>query len=247
MPSDVGLLIDHLRIDQAAPLSVRWMQSAEQLLSDVGVVEAAQRLGGLPIALPKVFVTKLAELPPTERRLSLRTIRKIWLASPVGLVHLAQLWKELPHVGRHATKVRDRLARALCSESHRHVFEAWLATLRWVDEQFGFNESARSLPKPIRLALVWSHADRVFRILRSRGLSPEWIENVFRQGDYAVAPELVFPDTVYSDDVAAPKRLGVEAFATVSLESGLYRCIHGSNSTDDAEQELYGHERALDR
>ena len=218
MPSDVGLLIDHLRIDQAAPLSVRWMQSAEQLLSDVGVVEAAQRLGGLPIALPKVFVTKLAELPPTERRLSLRTIRKIWLASPVGLVHLAQLWKELPHVGRHATKVRDRLARALCSESHRHVFEAWLATLRWVDEQFGFNESARSLPKPIRLALVWSHADRVFRILRSRGLSPEWIENVFRQGDYAVAPELVFPDTAYSDDVAAPKRLGVEAFALSALK-----------------------------
>ena len=194
------------------------MQSAEQLLSDVGVVEAAQRLGGLPIALPKVFVTKLAELPPTERRLSLRTIRKIWLASPVGLVHLAQLWKELPHVGRHATKVRDRLARALCSESHRHVFEAWLATLRWVDEQFGFNESARSLPKPIRLALVWSHADRVFRILRSRGLSPEWIENVFRQGDYAVAPELVFPDTAYSDDVAAPKRLGVEAFALSALK-----------------------------
>ena len=114
--------------------------------------------------------------------------------------------------------MRDRLARALCSESHRHVFEAWLATLRWVDEQFGFNESARSLPKPIRLALVWSHADRVFRILRSRGLSPEWIENVFRQGDYAVAPELVFPDTAYSDDVAAPKRLGVEAFALSALK-----------------------------
>ena len=218
MPSDVSGLVNHLRIDQADPLPVRWMQSAEQLLSDVGVVEAAHRLGGLPIALSKVFVTKLAALPPVERRLSLRTIRKIWLASPVGLVHLAQLWNELPHVGRHATKVRNRLARALCSESHRPVFGAWLATLRWVDEQFGFNESARALPKPIRLALVWSHADRIFRILRSRGLPPEWIENVFRESDYVVVPELVFPEVAYSEDVAAPKRVGAEAFALSALK-----------------------------
>ena len=98
------------------------------------------------------------------------------------------------------------------------MFEAWLATLRWVDEQFGFNESARALSKPIRLALVWSHADRMFRILRSRGLPPEWIENVFHGSDYGVVPELVFPDTAYSEDDGGTERLGAEAFALSALK-----------------------------
>ena len=188
------------------------------------------------------FVTKLAALPPVERACHF-DYPESWLASPVGLVHLAQLWNELPHVGRHATKVRDRLARGVCSESHRSVFEAWLATLRWVDEQFGFNESARALSKPIRLALVWSHADRIFRILRSRGLPPEWIENVFQGSDYGMVLEVVFPDAAYSEDVAAPKRLG-RSVRAVGLESDSYRRSYGSNTTDDAGQEPRGHERA---
>ena len=212
MPPNTSVLMNHLRISEANSSSGQWTHSVEQLIADVGVVEAAQRLGGLPIALPRVFVTTLAALPAVERRRSLRIIRWIWLASPVGLVHLVQLWDQLPHLSRHATKVRSWLARVLCSESHRPVFEAWLATVRWVDEQFGFDESARVLPRSIRLALVWSHADRVFRILRSRGLSPEWIENAFIRRDYALVSELVFPHSAYSEDVAAPQRLSVEAF-----------------------------------
>ena len=176
MPSDVSVLIDHLRIDEADPLSVRWMQSAEQLLSDVGIVEAAQRLGGLPIALPKVFVTKLAALPPVERRLSLRTIRKIWLASPVGLVHLAQLWNELPHVGRHATKVRTGLhtrcaARVidLCSKPGSPHCVGWTNSLG------STSRPARCLTDPFsaRLESCRSHISNsavaaVFRLSGSR-------------------------------------------------------------------------------
>ena len=217
MPADVSVLMNHLRISNADSALVQWMYSADKLVSDVGVVEAAQRLGGLPITLPKSFVTAVAALAPVERRWSLRMIRRIWLASPVGLVHLAQLWNQLPHVSRHAAKVRRRLARVLCSDGLRPTFKAWLTTLRWVDEQFGFNESARVLPREIRLALVWSHADRVFRILRSRGLAPEWIETAFDRHDYTVAPELVFPHTAYSEDVAAPRRLGAEVFVLSAL------------------------------
>ena len=217
MPTNISVLTNHLRISNDASSIVQWTHSAEQLVSDVGVVEAAQRLGGLPITLPKCFVTAVAALPLVERRRSLRTIRRIWLASPVGLVHLAQLWERLPDVSRHAAKVRSRLTGVLCSESHRPIFEAWLVTVRWVDEQFGFHESARVLPRPIRLALVWSHADRVFRILRSRGLPPEWIEEAFNRHEYAIAPELVFPHSAYSEDVAAPQRLGAEAFALSAL------------------------------
>ena len=217
MPLDISVLVNHLRIDIADSSPVRWTDSAERLISDVGVIEAAQRLGGLPIALPRGIVTALGELPPVERRRSLRTIRRVWLSSPVGVIHLAQLWEHLPQVNRHAAKVRRRLARVLCSESRRPTFRAWLTTLRWVDEQFAFNESARLLPRPVHLALVWSHADRVFRILLSRGLSPEWIESAFNRHEYAAAAELVFPRTAYSEDVAAPQRLGAEIFALVAL------------------------------
>jgi len=217
MPSDPRVLMDHLRINETDTSSNRWAESAEELVGDVGVVAAAQRLGGLPIALPDTFVKAIVALSAQERRRALRTIRRIWLGSPVGLVQLADLWRRLPHYDRHVSKLRIRLAGALCNEGLRPEFDAWLATLQWVDEQFGFNESMRALPNDIRVALVWTHADRLFRTLLSRGLTAEWIGHAFGQSEYAVAPELVFPHVAYTGDVAAPRRLRAEAFALAGL------------------------------
>ena len=53
---------------------------------------------------------------------------------------------------------------------------------------------------------------------KGRVLAQDGIENVFHGSDYGVMPEFVFPDAAYSEDVAAPKRLGAEAFALSALK-----------------------------
>ena len=217
MPSHPTILLDHLRINQADAIPERWMNSARDLLADIGVVETVNRLAGLPLRLPDSVVSALAALPAKSRRRSLRAIRKLLLASPLGAVHLADLWGRLPDLHGHAALLRRRLARLLCSDGHRPTFNAWLAVLRRVDESFGFNDAMRSLSVETRLALVWAHSDRLFRALMASGLPPSWIESAFEHREYSVTTDLVFPDETYNDDLGAPRHIRAESFVLAGL------------------------------
>lgn len=246
MPSGSAVLIDHLRLDLSDAPSSRWARSAQRLLLDVGIVEAVTRLGGLPVPLSDAVVESLSALPPRDRRRALRAIRKILLASPVGLVQLAQLWGRLPHVARHAGHVCNRLTRVLCDENRRPVFDAWLATLQWIDEQCGFDESFRTLPTEIRLGLVWTHGDRLFRLLLSRGLPPNWIQGAFERTDYALPAHLIFPDAAFTEDIAAPRRLRAESFilAGLALIHGHQRATAGMESLASVIEQMNDEDRA---
>jgi tetratricopeptide (TPR) repeat protein len=243
IPADPKMLLDHLRLSETVGLSLDWRQAAQDLIEEVGVVGALERLGGLPIVLPNCVVTALAELPGKDRRRALVTVRRTLLASPVGVVQLADVWSRLPHARRHATAVLSCFAGLLADETRRPVFAAWLAVLQRVDEEFGFSESIRVMAANTRLALVWTHADRVFRILLSRGLPPEWIEQAFRGSVHALAPEIVFPDASYTDDVAAPRhvraedlvlaglaRIGTQPELATTLQAAFAQALHGKDA-----------------
>jgi hypothetical protein len=139
------------------------------------------------------------------------------LGSPVGVVHLARLWQTLAPSNRHAMKIRKRFAALFAGDDARSYFDAWLDVLRWTDEQFGFKHTARQLATDLRLAVVWTHADRVYRILLARGLEPDWIREAFSDSEHPVAHDFVFPDPGYSNDLAAPRHVGAESFSLAAL------------------------------
>jgi hypothetical protein len=123
----------------------------------------------------------------------------------------------MPVGGHHARKLQAQLAGLLCTETHRPTFDAWLSTLRWTQEQFGFDQRMRALPSDLHLTLIWAHADRLYRVLMDTGVGPEWVRAVFDRKDYGVAPALVFHDADFSNDVASPERVHVEAFVVAGL------------------------------
>ena len=217
MPPEVGILIDHIRIRRTDIDGHRWEKGIRNLLADVGVLETAVRICGLPIAIPVTFVEALQELPIRQRRGILRQITRLWATSPVGLVHIVDLWARLGLPSRWVGRVARCLAQVLCSENARSVFDAWLSVLRWVHEQLGFNETTRCLSADVRLGLVWVHGDRVFRILLRHGLEPAWIRRVFGTGEHALMPEFVFPGAMYGDDLASPAFLRAEFYVMAGL------------------------------
>ena len=217
MPRDPQSLLDHLRISEGDPQAERWSRAAGRLVEERGAPEAALRLGGLPVPLAEHLAGSLASLPGARRRRALRAVRKMLLASPVGIVHLADLWARLPGTQRHRSALLRPIIRLLCDKGDAGAFAAWLAAIRWVDEQFGFDQRVRNLPTEKRLCLVWSHGDRLFRVLRARGLPCEWIREAFARKEYPLAHELVFPDSTYDGDVACPRHLSPEAFAIAGL------------------------------
>lgn len=217
MPTDPVVLLNHLRIEDGKEPIRAWAARAGELVRDLGVVATVSRLGGMPVDLTDTYVSALRSMPAGERRRSMRAIRRMLLGSPVGIVHLARLWHVLDPSSRQALTIRKRLAKLFIKEESRSCFDAWLAVLRWTDEQFGFRYAARQLATDLRLALVWTHADRVYRILLARGLEPEWIREAFSDTEHPVAHDFVFPDPRYANDLAAPRHVGVESFSLAAL------------------------------
>ena len=217
MPVEPLVLVRHLRIDESDAPSLRWERAVGRLLEDVGIVETAVRIGGLPVKTPAVFVDAVSRLATDEREGTLRSIRRIWSQSPIGVVRIAEMWTQVLGGQRRAARVRERVACVLCDTALRETFEAWRAVLQWVHEGFGFDRGLRSFPTDVRLGCVWTHADRVFRILAGRGLSNEWISSVFKRNNRALPPEFVFPEYAYGDDVAAPQFTTAETLALAGL------------------------------
>jgi hypothetical protein len=217
MPADPVVLLNHLRIEDGKEPIRPWSQRAEELIRDIGVVATVSRLGGMPVDLTETYVSALRTMPAGERRRAMRAIRRMLLGSPVGVVHLARLSHTLAPSNRQTATIRKRLAKLFVTEDARSYFDAWLAVLRWTDEQFGFQQAARQVSTELRLALVWTHADRVYRILLARGLDPEWIREAFSDTEHPVGHDFLFPDPRYANDVAAPRHVGVESFSLAAL------------------------------
>lgn len=216
-PQDPMNLLDHLRLQNGRGGVSAWSERAAELVADVGIVSAINRLGGLPIDLSEVYADALARMDASARRRAMRRIRHTLMCSPVGLVQVVRLWQQVAPGRRGAVRIRSRLASLFAVNDRSDVFEAWRTVLSWVDEQFGFHEPLRELNTDIRLALVWTHADRVFRILRGAGLEPPWIQNAFTDTSYPIAHEVVFASAEYSNDVVAPRHVSAESFALAAL------------------------------
>jgi hypothetical protein len=80
----------------------------------------------------------------------------------------------------------------------------------------------------VRLAVVWAHGDRIFRILVNARASEEWIRNSFGQWSDRLPAEVAFTDTTYLAESCHPRNLDLIPF---SLDVAAY--AFGSTQVPD--------------
>ncbi|MDD9999821.1 MAG: hypothetical protein OXQ89_18935 [Rhodospirillaceae bacterium] len=216
MPEDCGLLLDHLRLDAAAS-EVRFDELAEGLRVEIGVVQTVVRFGGLPVRLPDSFVASIVSLTPREQRATRRRLVRALRGSPVGVVQLADLCVRVACGARRKARIARVFIEALCDEGNREVFDGWYAVLCWVYEHLGLDGRWRAERMDVRLMLLWTHADRVFRILVQRGASGKWIAEVFGAPEHLLRVDFVFPELGRPRDIVMPRYVGAESFVLAAL------------------------------
>ena len=219
LPADRRILVEHLRMDAGVDVRDRWENAVRGLLLEYDVVEVATRVGGLPVPWPEVFVEAVGSLRSGQRRSTIREIVRRLKGSPVGVVQSFDLLMRIMHGGRRKERVFRRFAVALLDEGRRPALDAWQAVLYWTHEQLGLDHEIRGWPLDVRLILVWTHADRVFRILMERGVSTEWVSRVFGSAGRFLRAEFVFPESACTGDVASPQFVDAETFALAGLGS----------------------------
>ena len=138
--------------------------------------------------------------------------------------------------------------RQLILPSAHENLAAFLAILSWVTDQVGHSPKATGWRVELRLAVAWTHSNRLFTLLRSAGAKPEWIERLFSQPIYGLRTEMFEHDVTGYYDIAHPRNVSSEKL----LMSGLSYAVSGKEGqilTDQtrqtlleaATQELEGH------
>jgi len=210
-PSDAGVIAYHLRIDRASggeiPFKAQLQKSANALLEDVGVEETIARLSALPVELPEPIFERLSAMSCPERKTLLKRLVRTIGQSPVGMAHLARLFGYFGDDSPSYLRYFRTKLKYLGTVFNGPHGAAWREILKSVGDELWYAKGFRELPRSIRLAIIWAHADRLFRIMVQARVPSEWIKDHFNQMVLRLSPEVVGGEEAYTTDVANPDRI----------------------------------------
>lgn len=236
LPPDANGLVRHFRIDplisESGHPGDRLVRAAELLLSDEGLYDAIERLAAFPSALPNCLIEGLLGLPQGEKRGLLKRLMKT-AGSPVSRAHLIRLLAvcgaEIPAAGRLAR----RLCKSLLMSEGMADYDAFVALLRWVNDQFGYWSDFNEWPTDVRAAAVWGHAHRIFGALAAAGVDFSWLGETLKEGGNRLPPEMLNRDPGYRNDISHPRQVTSGGLLLMGLAYAL-----GGDSSDSFDPEL---------
>lgn len=211
---DVEALTRHLRLKAVGgTLRDRLDEAAAALLKEVGLRETIVRLAGVPCPLPERVEQAVGALPGDERRTLLGVLSRMLAGSPIASAHVAHLCDlaraERPSYGRYVRRwARRTVLRALDVGP-----QAWREVLRECANEWAHVEAFRRLPADVRLAVVWAHGDRIYRILVNGHASEEWVRDEFGRWSDRLPAQVAFADAAYLDEACHPKNIDLLPFA----------------------------------
>ena len=250
LPEDATLVTQHLRVDEASSRNASFRAKLEAvgatLLNDVGITQALIRLISLPTTLPSSIFARLEAMSPAERRPIFRTLIQEASRSPIATAHVTRLIGAFAADSPSYPRFRRMKVRVLGCVFDDVPGNAWLEVLKFFSREFWYVNGFRSLRKDVRLAIVWTHADRVFRIMARVGADLAWVRTRFSEMSWKLSSEFVSGEESYITDIANPDRLEewplTLALIAYASEDGLYldqeiktdlseRCLSGSGKT----------------
>lgn len=205
LPPSSASLLRYLRLkSDTSPrteLHNALFNAAVTLMTQEGLQSAIERLVGLPVSLPTPLIGAIGELPGRDRRALIKRLIRI-PGSPVSIIHLLHILKHIGDESPVYYRLIRRIVVKLFNPQALVSFNAFLALLRWVNNEFGHQSDFRNLAPHIRLTLVWAHTHRLFSIFIAAGAPADFLQDTFSQ--QRITHEMFERDPDYWFDIAHP-------------------------------------------
>jgi len=222
-PSAEGLL-RHLRLQPGIGASKEFQDAlnvaARDLTREEGLIPAINRLAGLPVPLPSALVEAALKLSLEEKSSLVKALIRT-AGSPVSKIHLLHLLLQFGEEKASFWRLARRILRSLLSSEGCIEFEASLAVLRWVSDEFNRWSDMKSWPAHIRLVSVWTHTHRLLATFAYLGIPTTWIHGTFDQANLRLPPEAFRRDPNYWFDVSHPRQVRYANFVICGLAYAL--------------------------
>ena len=209
-PSTEGLL-RHYRlttdVEAGANLHERLESQAKDLIQDEGIKTAILRFSNLPISLPRALVNTVLDLPYKEQHTLIKELLRT-AGSPLAQIHFVHLLLRTGDEKSSFWRLAKKIIQNLFSDEGKKKFTASLSVLKWVNEDLNYWSEFRQLPSHIRLFMVWAHANELYRLFLSLGVSDSGLEEMFKGLSYKRLPIEIFErKSDYWYDIAHPHRI----------------------------------------
>ena len=209
-PSTEGLL-RHYRLTTDVKAGAKlheWLENqAKDLIQDEGIKMAILRFSNLPISLPRALVNAVLDLPYEEQHTLIKELLRT-AGSPLAQIHFVHL---LLHTGDEKSsfwRLAKKIIRNLFSDEGKKKFSASLSLLKWVNEDLNYWYEFRQQPSHIRLFMIWAHANELYRLFSSLGVSDSGLEEMFQGLSYKRLPIEIFErKSDYWYDIVHPHRI----------------------------------------
>jgi hypothetical protein len=161
----------------------------------------------------------ISQLSINEKDILIKRLLRI-TRSPLAKIHIIHI---LTHSGDHPSysRLAQRFIKKLISNEGEKEAEAFLSILNWVNNEISHRQDAINFSSNLRLALVWTHAHRLFLIFIFTGAPVDWLAKFFKQANEKIPTEILTRDPKQWYDVAHPRNVSEEILILHGLSYGL--------------------------
>ena len=211
LPPSATSLLRYLRLasltDNDADFQDCLHKAARTLIAEEGLETAINRIGGLPVRLPAIFVEECDRLSDSERQQFFNKLALQWTA-PVCKLHLLDLVLRYSRDEPFCLNLACSLVGSLFDETTgAQQYRLYNAVLNFVNDEFSYWAETTAWPASAKLAIIWAHASRLHNIFMAVHSRPEqlaqWLEKVQH---HTISTEIFGREPAFSDDILHPVR-----------------------------------------
>jgi hypothetical protein len=194
--------------------------AARSLIREEGLTLAMNRLTGLPIPLPNALIEAFESLSVEDRYDQIKRLVRT-VGSPISRIHLLHLLLHFSDERVEFRRLARRIVKVFLSDESVKEFNAFLAILQWVNNEFYQISDTQGLPVHIKLAIVWTHAHCLFSTFAYFGIPADCLQEKFAQANLGLSREIFDRDSKYWFDVGHPRRAYISPILICALDYAL--------------------------
>uniref|UniRef100_UPI004057B310 hypothetical protein n=1 Tax=Candidatus Electrothrix sp. TaxID=2170559 RepID=UPI004057B310 len=218
LPPSGNSMLRFLRLEDGQNIQVELCQAAQRMIKDVGIKETLLRFSTLPCPLPSPVQHHFSGLS-TKQRDKLFTEWQTEIFSPLSLFHYLRAVSQ--YQSRYQKKTSKLLENFLTDPERDRVVQFFLLLVNLMKNLFSTWHETRELGPATRLALAWSHADRILAVFISIGTPDDSMLKRFKGNIPPCSISDFIDESNNGVDIADPKVLPHDFFILQGLSFAL--------------------------